>query len=97
VGCPNWGLPPPRGDCGRRLLEFDYEFELDRSIERQDSDTDCASCVTAGIPENLDESVARAIRDAGLTGEVWFRSDEDNELHNARDAVNRSNRRLNCR
>ena len=62
---PGFPVDNPRGSG-----EFDDELEFNRCVEGKDTNTDGASRMAAGVSENLDENIARAVCYARLPREV---------------------------
>src|SRR6185312_13567610 len=70
--------------------ELENELHLDGRIERQNGHSDGASGVCTGVAEDLTEKLGCAIDHAGLAGESGVGGDEADDLHDARDPVERA-------
>src|SRR5690606_29792496 len=79
-----------------RSGEEEGDLDLDRTAQRQFRDTDGSASMPPGVAEDLTENLARAVDDAGLTGEALRRGDEAAHTEHTGDAVD-STRGIRCR
>src|SRR5262245_49496866 len=78
-------------------LDLDDRIHLDRDTQREDRDADGRSSMAPYLAEHLLHQFGRAVGDLWLVGEITVAVDENAELDDPPDPVERAQRRLDLR
>src|SRR5208282_6788039 len=76
------------------MLAYDLEngFDFDGDLHRQASHSNCGTRMTARFAENLDQQIGAAVDDARMIGELRYGVDHSEQLDDAFDAIERTER-----